>query len=200
MNYGLDILDNPYVMDYAGSAAAIMVVSTIIAIAALVCAVLCYIWFLHGKQPSKRNTKLGRFFNFDHYYLDKILKVIYLVAAIGIAAVAINGAIMGLALGLGGFFAALIFSAIGFVVAELVLRVTYEYLLIFVQLAIDVRKIRKKVSSATSLGEELQELSGGNEPKPQPAAPGANANEWDCPACGWHMTAGEFCIKCGAHR
>lgn len=172
--------------------------------------VFCYIKFL-GVHAS-RDSRGAKFFNFDHLYVDKILKTFYLIFVILFALGALSLPFMfSSAFGIGGFIIGLLLGVLFFAFGQLMLRVTYEFQLITVRMANDLRAIRHVVAGKP--GEEPAngfEKGDMNPSKISAAAAiaknttlhtqgASNADAWEC-QCGAINTKGMFCAKCGSHR
>lgn len=144
-------------------------------IAIVVLTILGYVKFI-GKNAD-RKSKGGRFFNFDHFYIEKILKALYLLAAVTVAVFAvftpINAAMVASSVGYyggnafgaaaGAFFGGLVVGALIFFIGEFLCRVFYEFSMMFVRLVTDARAIRNTVAGAP--GDDAQPFA--------PAAPSA---------------------------
>jgi hypothetical protein len=125
---------------------------------------------LLGKNASHRTSALGRFFNFDHFYIEKVLQVLNLIAAVGIAVFA-----CWLALSSFGspllILPGILLGALVFFVGQFVNRIIFEGALLFVRLVTDTQAIRNTVAGPRTMDEP-----------PAPAAPFAPASAYRSPA------------------
>ena len=145
---------------YLPSAATTMLVlMTIGAIAVIVLSILGYRMFLGKSAAHNRENAWGKFFNFDHLYLDKILKTFFLIGTvINVVCAVLTPLFMAAAGGGTGFFLGVFVAIILFCIFELGLRLGYEYLLMFVRMSVDVRHLRRSVVGAESeLNETVDE-------------------------------------------
>ena len=131
-----------YASDYSGAAGAVIL---IFMIAVVVLTVIMYRKYC-GKN-SNPNTKAAKFFRFDKLLIDKVLKVLYIFNALSIAAVCLFLPIAALISGTSAvkFFSTLIGAVLAFVVWQVIARLVYEGIMLFVRLVIDVRDIRNTV-------------------------------------------------------
>ena len=131
------------------------VLSVVIVIAGLVLTILACVKFL-GKNGD-RSSWLGRLFNFDHLFVETIMKVVYIISVIGITlgclwfvlATAFAGNV-------GVFFASLFGGVIMFFVLQLLCRLSFEMTMAFVRMSSDVHAMRAQLKS---LLEEHEQLS-----------------------------------------
>lgn len=159
--------------------AAAGVLAIIAVIAVIVLTIVACVKFL-GKNGD-RTSKLGRLFNFDHLFIETIMKVFYIMSVVGISVfyvwLVITSAIGG---GFGGFFGALLGGAVMFFLMQLLCRLSFEITMAFVRMSSDVHAMRKTVVGDTPTG--VQQSSGpsifdsiaARIPK-QPVAPAPNA-------------------------
>lgn len=188
-------------------------VLSIVAIIALT--VVGYVKFL-GKRADRR-SKGSTFFQFDHFYIEKILKVVYLFSAVCVAVTAIAtpfgaaattasvyyyfdfGAVAG------AFFGGLLTDIVIFLVGQFLCRISFEFSLMFVRLVTDTRAIRTAVAGDPAAGApstaaaQAHPFAGGPQSPSQPPVAQA-APAWTCPQCGRAGNAGSFCGSCGARR
>ena len=182
-----------------------------IAIVAL--AIMGYIKFL-GKNAD-RSSKGARFFHFDHFYIEKILKAIYLFSVVSITVIAVitplSAAITASAFSyylgfgdvVGAFFAGLFAGVLIFLVGQFLSRICFEYSLMFVRLVTDTRAIRTAVAgdpvgaSQPPMPSQTVPPMGGAQ---VPTAPYPVASAWTCAQCGRAGNTGSFCGSCGAPR
>ncbi len=143
--------------------------SVVAVLAFIALCVAGYIMLL-GKNASHRTSALGRFFNFDHFYIEKVLQVLNLIAAVGIAVFA-----CWLALSSFGspllILPGILLGALVFFVGQFVNRIIFEGALLFVRLVTDTQAIRNTVAGPRTMDEP-----------PAPAAPFAPASAYRSPA------------------
>lgn len=143
--------------------------SVVAVLAFIALCVAGYIMLL-GKNASHRTSALGRFFNFDHFYIEKVLQVLNLIAAVGIAVFA-----CWLALSSFGspllILPGILLGALVFFVGQFVNRIIFEGALLFVRLVTDTQAIRNTVVGPRTMDEP-----------PAPAAPFAPASAYRSPA------------------
>lgn len=143
--------------------------SVVAVLAFIALCVAGYIMLL-GKNASHRTSALGRFFNFDHFYIEKVLQVLNLIAAVGIAVFA-----CWLALSSFGspllILPGILLGALVFFVGQFVNRIIFEGALLFVRLVTDTQAIRNTVAGPRIMDEP-----------PAPAAPFAPASAYRSPA------------------
>ena len=143
--YGGTTTTSPDVLgSYLQGGITVVVVVMLLFFAFIAACIVGYFIFL-GKKPSKRTTKLGRFFNFDHFYIEKVLKVLFLVEVCFLCFLTLAIIVVFCLGGASGFLFGLITAAVIFFVSMLVTRVAYEFALIFVCQASDIRSIRRKI-------------------------------------------------------
>lgn len=159
-----------YGYGYEGSAffGALILVSFI---ASIVLTVMGYKRYVHDGsslrfKPQDKAT-WGPFLRFDTLIIDKVMKALYLFLAIFIALAFASGVIASLFDGIGTFLAALIAGAIFLVVVELLLRVSYELIILTVVIARNTSEIKRAVC-----GGEAADADGISSPNPSaPAHP-----------------------------
>lgn len=120
-------------------------VAILLIIACIVVPIVLYVMYV-GDKP-KRSTKAGKFFNFDKFYLEGILKFFYIFVCVAISAGCLLGIIAGFFVG--NAFASLISLLIGivfFFVLQFLNRMGYEFVLLFVSLVSDTKAIRLKLA------------------------------------------------------
>ena len=140
----------------AGALAGVLSVIAVLAFIAL--SVAGYIMLL-GKSASHRTSALGRFFNFDHFYIEKVLQVLNLIAAVGIAVFACWLALSSFSSPL-LILPGILLGALVFFVGQFVNRIIFEGALLFVRLVTDTQAIRNTVAGPRTMAEP-----------PAPAAP-----------------------------
>lgn len=130
-----------------GITAVIVTILSILAIIGL--SIAGYISFF-GKN-AKGDNAAAKFFRFDKYYINKALKVLFMILAIVGFVVFVATVIMAVVTALnfsnagamlGTIFGAFFSGLIGLVVYLVVLRLCYEGMLIFIRQAFDVRALR----------------------------------------------------------
>lgn len=142
-----------YGMGYAGGGI-IGMLMLVLGIAAIALAVILYMRFLGKNSAPNRTTKWGRFFNFDHLYLEKIVKALYLFSTVFITVASVSIPLLSVtAVGTGdavdameAFLAGVVTGILFFLVNQFVARMAYESFLMFVRQAVDVRALRVKVA------------------------------------------------------
>lgn len=206
----------------AGAFAGALAVIAILAFIAL--CVVGYIMLL-GKNASRRTSALGRFFNFDHFYIEKVLQVLNLIAAVGIAVFACWMALSSFSSPL-LILPGILLGALVFFVGQFINRIIFEGALLFVRLVTDTQAIRNKVAGPRAAAAPqapatpavpVAPAAGYCAPAAETAAPApsapaapttpvapapaenpANAS-WRCPSCGTEND-GNFCVSCGTKR
>lgn len=140
--YGSSYYGYGYGSGVSGTFALILGVIAIIAFFAL--CILGYMKFL-GKN-SNRNSKLGKFFHFDHFYIEQFLRILFLINTVAITVTcAYWMLVMAFSGSVGMFFLSIIGFPLLFVVCLFLNRIVYEGLLIGIRQAVDVRALRSKV-------------------------------------------------------
>ena len=136
---------------YTGGGAAWVVVLTLIALGAVIAlSIFCYIKFM-GKNGDKDATigkfKIGEFFDMKKLYLEKFIKVLFMVSAVGIAVFSVlTPFLMWAATGsFLGFLAGILAGAVSLVLGEVLNRFAYEYFFMFVRIAGDTHAMRGKM-------------------------------------------------------
>lgn len=120
------------------------VLAILAVIAVIVLTILACIKFL-GKNGD-RTSRLGRLFNFDHLFIETIIKVFYIMSFIGITVflvwLVITSALAG---GIVGFFGSLLGSIVAFFVLQFLCRLSFEMTMAFIRMSSDAHAIRKAV-------------------------------------------------------
>ena len=203
----------------AGAFAGALAVIAILAFIAL--CVVGYIMLL-GKNASRRTSALGRFFNFDHFYIEKVLQVLNLIAAVGIAVFACWMALSSFSSPL-LILPGILLGALVFFVGQFINRIIFEEALLFVRLVTDTQAIRNTVAGPRAASvpptpaEPVAPAAGYRAPAAETSAPAPNAPaapavpvapapaesavhaSWRCPSCGTEND-GNFCVSCGTKR
>lgn len=176
-------------------------------IAIVVLTIVGYVKFI-GKNAD-RSSKGARFFHFDHFYIEKILKAVYLFSVVCITVAAVitplSAAVAASAFSyyfdfgevVGAFFAGLFAGVLIFLIGQFLCRICFEYSLMFVRLVTDARAIRTAVAGDPVGGSQpVPPMGGAQAPVgQQPAIPA-----WTCLQCGRTGNVGSFCGSCGAPR
>ena len=141
--YGYDFGYPSY--GYSGSAAALAIITLIALGAVIALSIFCYVKFM-GKDGNK-TSKLGELFDMKKLYLEKFIKVLYMIGAVGCAVFAVaTPFLMWAATGsFLGFLGGILAGAISLIVGEVLIRLGYEYTYLFIRIAGDTRAIRGKV-------------------------------------------------------
>ncbi len=206
----------------AGQAMAVGIVLLLATIAVVVLTIVGYVKFL-GKN-SDRKSGLGKFFHFDHFYIEQVLRFLYLFSAISITVTCVASVLIAaFAGGAAAFFVSLIGFAVFFFVGQFFCRIMFENALIGIRQAVDVRALRSKIVgdvAATDAGpESIDEIKSSFKRKRKvgpagsagvAASPAAGASSvkpvspsaheaWRCPECG-NVGTGKFCGRCGSPR
>ena len=144
----------PYGSSYGygvGGSVAWVVILTLIALGAVIAlSIFCYIKFM-GKNGDKNATigkfKIGEFFDMNKLYLEKFIKVLFMISAVGIAVFAVlTPFLMWAATGsFLGFIIGILVGAISLVIGEVLNRLSYEYFFMFVRMAGDTHAMRNKM-------------------------------------------------------
>ncbi len=192
---------------------------TVLAFVAIVAlTVVGYVKFL-GKGADRR-SKGGSFFQFDHFYIEKILKAVYLFSVVCITVTAVvtpfGSAIIASSYYLdfgtvvGSFFGGLVTGILIFLIGQFLCRICFEYSLMFVRLATDARAIRNTVAGEPGAGGAASAQAQAYAPagsrgaapsgSPYPQQPVQAPSTWTCPQCGRAGNAGSFCGSCGTPR
>lgn len=120
------------------------VLAILAVIAVIVLTILACIKFL-GKNGD-RTSRLGRLFNFDHLFIETIIKVFYIMSFIGITVFLVWLVITStLAGGIVGFFGSLLGSIVAFFVLQFLCRLSFEMTMAFIRMSSDAHAIRKAV-------------------------------------------------------
>ena len=164
---------------YAGAAIGGMVLLVIVLIAGLVLTIVACVKYL-GKNGD-RSSKLGRLFNFDHLFVETIMKVVYIMSVIGITLgclwMVLTTAFVG---NVGTFFISLFVGIIAFFVLQLLCRLSFEMTMAFVRMSSDVHAMRKTIvgdipdAAPRPAGPSVFESIAARIPK-QPVAPSSAA-------------------------
>ena len=151
---------------FNGFLAALMLVAFI---ASIVLTVIGYKRFV-GSTTSLRvdlrdQRTWGPFLNFDTLIIDKVLKALYMFNAIFTALEAVVVVISLLSRSFGAFVVGLIAGAIALVVVELLLRLTYELIMMTIVIARNTSEIKRAmVGGETADADGISPLS--TEPAP----------------------------------
>ncbi len=164
---------------YAGAAIGSMVLLVVVLIAGLVLTIVACVKYL-GKNGD-RSSRLGRLFNFDHLFVETIMKVVYIMSVIGITLgclwFILTTAFVG---NVGVFFASLFGGVIMFFILQLLCRLSFEMTMAFVRMSSDVHAMRKTVvgdipdAAPRPAGPSVFDSIAARIPK-QPVAPAAGA-------------------------
>lgn len=134
-----------------GGGAAWVIILTLIALGAVVAlSIFCYIKFM-GKDGDKNATigkfKIGEFFDMKKLYLEKFIKVLFMISAVGIAVFAVATPFLMWAASHSflGFLGGILSGAIFLVIGEVLNRLGYEYTFMFVRMAADTHAMRDKM-------------------------------------------------------
>ncbi len=154
---------SPYSYDYGytgysgGSVTALAILSAIAMGAIIALSIFCYVKFM-GKDGDKSH-KLAEFFDMKKLYLEKVIKILYMITAVAIAVSAVATPFVMWA-GTGNFltfFVGIFVGAISLVIGEVLARLVYEYTYMFVRMAGDTRAIRTKLEGEEPKTEEKTE-------------------------------------------
>ena len=155
------------------------VLAILAVIAVIVLTILACIKFL-GKNGD-RTSRLGKLFNFDHLFIETIIKVFYIMSFIGITVFLVWLVITStLAGGIVGFFGSLLGSIVAFFVLQFLCRLSFEMTMAFVRMSSDVHAMRKTVvgdipdAAPRPAGPSVFDSIAARIPK-QPVAPAAGA-------------------------
>lgn len=119
----------------------------------VIIAVVFYARYIGG--APKRKSRLGRFFNFDYFYIERILKTFYMVLAVFVTIMCIFtpfGILISVSYfsdfgaGFGAFLVSIIGVIIAFLILQFILRIGFEWMMMFIRLVVDTRAIRNSVS------------------------------------------------------
>ncbi len=165
-----------YNYGYSSAAGGIGFVTFLMVAIPVALAVAAFIYFLKP-GAEKRGTKLGQYLNFDHLYIHEVLKVLHMIAFVGMCVLVVATLLMALAaLFMGGGFAGFI-GILGVAVLEVVgvaiLRLGFERSIIAVRQAEDVRAMREKIAPLPQQPEEPVQPKApvyGATPAPTPTA------------------------------
>ena len=122
-------------------------------------------------NPRDQRT-WGPFLNFDTLIIDKVLKALYLFNAIFLALGGIVGILSLLAQCFGAFVAGLIGGAIAIVLLELLLRLSYELIMMTIVIARNTSAIKRKLCN-----DEIADADGISSLTPDPVPAPAYAPE-----------------------
>ena len=189
----------------------------IVFIAMVVCIMIMFV----SKKSTQRNSKLGQFFNFDHFHLEGLFRILNVICVSEITVTSIAFPLIAFVWGfnlnfgyallflLGGLIAGVIF----FVVNQFLNRIFFECIMMFVGMPGDVRKIRRQVVGNEASDSTFEQTAPVAAPQAAPraaaqatapmnAAPvnaAAPQGTWNC-SCGATGITGGFCYKCGSPR
>ena len=160
-------MNNAYNYGYGGYKAGLFAPETILLIvpllfliAAVVISALLYRKFV-GKKANP-DSSVTKFFRFDHLFIDKVIKFFYILDSLLIAVFCIYLPFSGfgiLARNPGSFFVMLLLAIVVLVALELLNRLLYEGVMLFVRLVIDVGDIRSKIVGGKSMSDTLEDSS-----------------------------------------
>ena len=144
----------PYGYGYGsgiGGSIAWVGVLTLIGFGAIIAlSIFCYIKFM-GKDGDKKATigkfKIGEFFDMNKLYLEKFIKVLFMISAVAIAVFCVlTPFLMWAAMGsFLGFIIGIFVGAISLVIWEVLNRLGFEYFFMFVRMAGDTHAMRNKI-------------------------------------------------------
>ena len=164
---------------YAGAAIGSMVLLVIVLIAGLVLTIVACVKYL-GKNGD-RSSRLGRLFNFDHLFVETIMKVVYIMSVIGITLGCLWAVLTTAFVGnVGTFFVSLLVGIVMFFILQLICRLSFEMTMAFVRMSSDVHAMRKTVvgdipdAAPRPAGPSVFDSIAARIPK-QPVAPAAGA-------------------------
>lgn len=164
---------------YAGAAIGSMVLLVIVLIAGLVLTIVACVKYL-GKNGD-RSSRLGRLFNFDHLFVETIMKVVYIMSVIGITLGCLWAVLTTAFVGnVGTFFVSLLVGIVMFFILQLLCRLSFEMTMAFVRMSSDVHAMRKTVvgdipdAAPRPAGPSVFDSIAARIPK-QPVAPAAGA-------------------------
>lgn len=214
--YGYDYNSyaNYAVMNSMASAAAVFMVLLLIGfIASIVLTVVLYKKYgSDNRQPSFRlgdKSTWGPFFKFDTLIIDSILKVLFIFCALDVAFFFIAVILASVALGFGAFILTLIFGAIGLLISELVIRVSFEESMLSVIITHNTIALKNHFCGDGTPGDApAAQLPPSDAPVDPVApveaapevevAPEASSESKTCPECGTENDSNSnFCYKCG---
>ena len=140
-----------------GSLIAFLVLTLIAVGAVIALSIFCYVKFM-GKDGNK-DSKLGELFDMKKLYLEKIIKILYMISAVGIAVFAVATPFL-LWAATGRFLMVLVgilIGAISLVIGEVLCRLAYEYTYLFIRIAGDTRAMRDKLNDGLTIKETKAE-------------------------------------------
>ena len=135
-----------YGYGYGGGSPVAAIIITLLATGAVIAlAIFCYVKFM-GKDGDK-SSKLGELFDMKKLYLEKVIKILYMISAVGVAVFGVaTPFLMWAATGsFLMFLAGILVGAISIVIGEVLCRLGYEYTYMFIRIAGDTRAIRTKM-------------------------------------------------------
>lgn len=194
-------------MFYGSSGVGILVVLILAIVAFFAGSIVLSVVYLRG--GAQRNSKMGRFLNFDHFFIEKIIQVFNVICIVTITVVSVAYPfILGLSGGFGMFMLGLVFAVVFFFVSQLLNRMAFEQLLLLVSITNDTRALRKHFvpdSEAQAASVAAASPAPAAAPVASPAAAPAAAPVYEPPAtwvcaCGKTENTGKFCSKCGSPR
>ena len=160
--YGIPSFDYGYGYGYgygaAGSAAAVVILSLVALGAVIALSIFCYVKFM-GKNGDADATvgkfKLGEFFAMKKLYLERFLKVLFMISAICIAVFSIaTPFLLWAATGrFLGFLLGLVLGVVNLVLGEVLNRLGFEYFYMFVRMAGDTHAMREKLDDGLTIKE-----------------------------------------------
>ncbi|MBR2790839.1 MAG: DUF4282 domain-containing protein [Eggerthellaceae bacterium] len=133
----------PYGYGYGGGSPVMAIIITVLALGAIIAlSIFCFVKFM-GKDGDK-SSRLGELFDMKKLYLEKFIKILYMISAVGCAVFGVVTpfllwAVTGRFL---MFLAGIFIGAISIVIGEVLCRLGYEYTYMFVRIAGDTRAIR----------------------------------------------------------
>ena len=162
----------------AGFAAALMLVAFIASIVLTVMGYKRFIGTTTTLRVDPRDQRTwGPFLNFDTLIIDKVLKALYMFNAIFLALATVVGVIALLSQGFGAFVAGIIGGAIAIIVGELILRLTYELIMMTIVIARNTSEIKRAM-----VGGEVADADGISSLTSEPAPAYAAAAPQSAPA------------------
>ena len=132
-----------YGYGYGGGSPVMTIIITVLALGAIIAlSIFCFVKFM-GKDGDK-SSRLGELFDMKKLYLEKFIKILYMISAVGCAVFGVVTpfllwAVTGRFL---MFLAGIFIGAISIVIGEVLCRLAYEYTYMFVRIAGDTRAIR----------------------------------------------------------
>lgn len=147
----------------------LMILFVVAIIVTIVGTVMIYRKYVsNGEKPAfsfKDKSTWGPFFQFDNLIVDKLLKALYILSALGFGVFQIAILLASLSLGFGGFLLMLVLVVICTVIGELAIRLQFELTMLNVLIAKNTTDIKRAIchSDKPSLP--------GSAPAPAPQAP-----------------------------